>query len=284
MRDNIFSILHNNWDAQTEIKRLDQLFQQEKIIKNQSCAEGYYSLFDFVNKFLFKQWKGRSRCIDAHDFMKSVDYNRLMACATVDSEDFFSFVEVIYNFWILAYLSFKRNEQYPYTGTTAFLTLQQNMNDCLDHFNHKTYYIKSEEQLLVVEKDAAVTSVAEIAEPDIADAVIQYHHHRLKGDIDKKKEILLKLGYTIEPFRDELKKVNKSLEDDAFFALNNFNLRHNNMDCSSKYYHPILAKMSVNQIEDLYDELFQMLLLAKLELEQINRSKELAEIKKAMKQ
>jgi hypothetical protein len=40
---------------------------------------------------------------------------------------------------------------------------------------------ESEEQIIVIEKNAAVTAVAEVSEPDIADAVIQYHHisHRI---------------------------------------------------------------------------------------------------------
>ena len=136
------------------------------------------------------------------------------------------------------------------------------------------------EQAIVIEDKPAVTAAVEIEQdPDIAFEIVRYNHHALKGDIASKKSILIKLGSQLEPLRHELSDRYKNLASDIFFMLNNLNIRHNNCVPSDTKYKPYVAAMTPDELEGWYDELYQMILLAKLELDHINRIPQIETLK-----
>lgn len=145
---------------------------------------------------------------------------------------------------------------------------------------NQTAYQVDEETILVIEDKAEVTAAAEIAPDDIAYDIIQYNHRTLKGDVDKKKAILFKLGAKLEPKRKMLLPINKELADDTFFMLNNMNVRHNNRDKNDpSKYKEVVALMTDDQLEEWYDELYQMILLAFLLLDHEERKPKVKELK-----
>ncbi len=134
---------------------------------------------------------------------------------------------------------------------------------------------------IFVEKAVSAIAVSEIVPNDLSFKVISYNHHSMKGNIEKKKETLLKLANLLESKRKKLKSINSSLEDDLFYAFNNLNLRHNNKDKTFKEkYKKYIAEMSDNNLENWYYELYQMCLLAFLEIEQIDRKKSFKDLKR----
>jgi hypothetical protein len=58
------------------------------------------------------------------------------------------------------------------------------------------------------------------------------------------------------------------------------NLRHNNIEPSDKNYRPFVAKMDKNTLEYWYDETYQMILLAKLLLDNVARTSNIKVLKK----
>lgn len=140
-------------------------------------------------------------------------------------------------------------------------------------------FFKNEQRVLITENNATVSDVAENVDEKLAYQIVKYNHNTLKGDIARKKEILLKLGSELEPKRKQLAKINDALESDIFFVLNNLNLRHNNRSIEDKNYKEYTAQMRKNKLEEWYDELYQMMLLAFLELEQVERNQKIDELK-----
>ena len=62
--------------------------------------------------------------------------------------------------------------------------------------------------------------------------------------------------------------------------LNNLNIRHNNRSKKDKSkYKEYVANMSKTRLEKWYDELYQMMLLAFLLLDNIERKKKVSELK-----
>lgn len=122
-------------------------------------------------------------------------------------------------------------------------------------------------------KDQVAISVAEILDPALSYRVIEYNHHSMKGDLGKKKSVLLLLADKLEPQRGKLKEINSSLETSVFGLFNNINLRHNNIDPNGKDYKPGVVAMNPNELEQWYDETYQLSLLAFLELENVERKK-----------
>ena len=91
---------------------------------------------------------------------------------------------------------------------------------------------------------------------------------------------MLSLGSELEPKRKELQLLDKQLSEDIFFMLNNLNIRHNNRSKKDKSkYKEYVANMSKTRLEKWYDELYQMMLLAFLLLDNIERKKKVSELK-----
>ena len=75
-------------------------------------------------------------------------------------------------------------------------------------------------------------------------------------------------------------KSNNKLTDDIFFMLNNVNIRHNNCAPEDRAkYKEYVAAMNSDQLEAWYDELYQMILLAFLLLDNEERAQKVSELK-----
>lgn len=124
---------------------------------------------------------------------------------------------------------------------------------------------------IIVPKDPAVIAVAEISDPQMAYKVLEYNHYALKGNLDRKLSILKAFADEIEPRRAELKKIHSAVENELFQLLQKF-VRHNNKD------NPVITSMSGDEIEAVYDDIYQMWLLAMLELDNVERKKRAKEL------
>lgn len=143
----------------------------------------------------------------------------------------------------------------------------------LEKLNHEMKSLDND-RIIIVQKGASVTAVADIVEPVLADAIVEYNHHLLKGNIEKKKEILRKIADALEPKRSELDQINKSFTSDLFYLVNNMNIRHNNCNNST------FASLSDEEVEVWYDDIFQQELMAFLLLEQKERNARIDAFKK----
>ena len=65
-----------------------------------------------------------------------------------------------------------------------------------------------------------------------------------------------------------------------FYCFNNLNMRHRNTAEGDKQYKKYVAKMSNKELENWYDEIYQMCLLAFLEFENSNRYIKFDQLKK----
>lgn len=268
-RNNIFDIISQNESLKKEVGRLHKLFTNYDLLCYGNSKN--YTLRVFVNEHCFSKWKNRGHCLDVYDFLETLDYTRIKARACESLEDFLTFIEIIFNFWEMAECSRKKKYSLV-TCYEDFFHLHNVMTECLSHYNQKAWYDKEKEQVIIIEDKAEITAVAEIANVPLAMSIIRYNHRSMKGDIKNKKSILLQLAAELEPKRKDLSAMNKELEDKIFFMLNNIDLRHNNRSHGDKNYKEAVANMDDSELEDWYDELYQMMLLAFLELDQITRN------------
>lgn len=278
-RKSIFDLLAERDDLGRDVARIDTLFSTEKtLIEKQSVGSKEYTLKTFVDIFCFESWKNRGRCIDLSDFLDCLDYwEHFEGAENDDVDDFLILIEIIFNCWKMAEIYMTQNEEIRYYKN--FYHLFDVMVECLSQYNHKAVYDEEEEQILVIEDRPEITAVAEIVEPELALSIVRYNHHSMRGDIAQKKSILLALGAELEPKRKTLEGANSGLEDGIFFMLNNLNLRHNNCSKGDKHYREFVADMDDDALEGWYDELYQMMLLAFLELDQLERNTKIKELK-----
>ncbi len=279
MRKSIFDIVSENISIEDEVKRILTMAEDEYIL----CVDTYthMKLFKFVDQYCFKYWDYRGHFINVDDYLKALGYNTLKRNASKDIDSLLTVIELIYNFWNLSNREFYDGEKgYKLNWCGNYYHLKDVMDDILQQYNHIAYTNDDEDCILIIENKEEVTAVAEILSSKISLDVIKYNHRSLQGEIELKKSILISLGAELEPKRKELQVINKQLSEDIFFMLNNMNIRHNNRSKKDKgKYKEYVAKMSKQRLEKWYDELYQMMLLAFLFLDNVDRTSKVKELK-----
>lgn len=280
MRKSIFEIVSESIDIEDEVNRILIMAESEEVLCTSRYT--YYKLFKFVDEYCFVDWKHRGHFINVDDFLRALDFEDLKKRATFDTEALLTLIELVYNFWNLSHEKFYQDEslKYKLQWCGNYFHLKDVMDDILEKYNHIAYVNEDENFVLVIEDKEEVTATAEIVPSALANDVIKYNHRTLKGEVELKKSILLSLGAELEPKRKELQELNKPLSEDIFFMLNNINIRHNNRSKKDKAkYKEYVAKMNKKQLEKWYDELYQMILLAFLLLDNVGRTEKIKELK-----
>lgn len=277
MRKSIFDIVSEKVDMKSDVIRIINMACEEKTLEWGGYKD--HTLMDYVDKHCFREWKCRGHFVNVADFLNALDFKILKIDALNDEESMLILIELVYNFWQIACNNLsKPNKQTKWFGN--FFHMRDVMNDMLNQYNHTAVYYEKEERVLVIEDKKEVTAVAEIVNDELSFDVIKYNHRTLRGELELKKAILINLGAELEPKRKELKTLNPKLEDNIFFMLNNLNIRHNNRSKKDKSkYKEYVAKMSKVRLEKWYDELYQMILLAFLLLDNVDRTENVKDLR-----
>lgn len=285
-RKNIFEILEEKWNIIDEVKRIYNLLNTKCINVRFS---GDKTIIEFVDDYCFYDWKNRHSylnvCDMADDLAIELDEDNIPNnLTTTEILKYLEFAEnliMLCDFKLFQDNSKDNNDKYQYTYYQEYEVLTENMNIVLEHLNFCKKEFNKDAKVILIEKNTSAIAVAEIIDEDIACKVIEYNHYLLKGDIDKKKEILLQLANKYEGMKSSIKSLNSKLDDEIGFLLNNVHIRHNNK--SGKNKKEYISKMRKDTMEKWYDETYQMLLLAFLLNEQLNRSKKISQLKEKMK-
>ena len=268
MRQNIFDVAKASLSIKSDINRITTILQNEDTL-----IEGrrQYNIFEFVDIYCFEEWSRREHFLDVDDYLKSINYKRLVDWAKLENMDsVLLLLELAYNFWYLANTCLlAEDSRFCWFGN--FYHLQTIINDMLENLNFKAYI--EGDAVYVIEDKPEVTAVAEIVDEPLALDTIRYNHFSMRGDLAGKKKVLLALADYLEPKRKELNKINqKAFAEKLFMLFNKLNIRHNNCDSNSDKYVPRVASMSEEELEGWYDETYQMALLAILMLDNQERT------------
>lgn len=110
--------------------------------------------------------------------------------------------------------------------------------------------------------DSAAILASEIAPVSLSTDILAYQHRSLRGDLEGKKTIILKLVGELEPMRGQVKSVSGKLADDLFYLVNNANMRHNNFTLGSKKYSKVFSGMGKDELESWYDRIYELCITA----------------------
>lgn len=279
MRKSIFDIASASINMGNEVGRIVTMSTKEKVLyhTNEYGLGDDYSLVEFIDKYCFRKWQYRNHFVDLDDFVNAINYKGIRKAAeNGDVDSFMILIEFTYNMWFLAY-RYLQDKKSSSKWQNNFLHLRDVMLDNLEQYNHTAFI--DDDRVLVIEDKPEVTAAAEIVEEHLALDIIRYNHRSLQGEIELKKAILLSLGSELEPKRKDLQALNRQLSEDIFYALNNLNIRHNNRSKKDKNYKEYVAKMRKDRLEKWYDELYQMMLLAFLLLDNVDRAQRIKDLK-----
>lgn len=277
-RKTIFEVLKQNNTICKDLKRLNRIFNSCTI----SGPVTESSIKSFASMNCFDSWSAKGHCLSLDDFFDTIKFDDEFDKAINGNIVSALFViEVYYN--ILTLVDDYINKHfYNYSRVGYYNCFMSIMDDCLAELNYTTFIINDKEQLILVEDKPEVTAVAEIVEPDFALDIIRYNHYALKGDLKEKQGILKIMADAIEAKQKELKSVDTSLYKDIHNLVNNLNIRHNNVEETSKHYHKLVAEMTEEELEKWYDETYQMILLAFLRMDNVERAQKVRELNKSI--
>ncbi|WP_022757546.1 hypothetical protein [Butyrivibrio fibrisolvens] len=264
MRRNIYEVLKSgNVDIQKEYSRIYDLFYEVSY-------DGYYSqsvtLEDIVTEcFNMLNTNLIGRCLSLDDFNESYNYRFDPQPKDFSIETLIELSEYVENF-VRALMMAAMNAR---LDIQTLHKVEMHIESCMEDVGYKK--VERDGIIIFVENNQAAISASEIIEPELAYSVLEYNHYKLKGNLARKKDILKNLADSIEPERSALKSINSNFTSDLFQLFNKF-IRHDNSD--NNY----ISSMSDSEIEDVYDDIYQMWLLAKLQLEQADRNDKVREL------
>jgi len=250
-------------DVRREYDRLYGMFCLQKI----QDGMGNGSTLKDICAVNFVNLPFRGTCVSIDDFDDFYGYAFEKVPSAFNLDYLVSFCEYSYNLAI-----YNQGFGYGMPLIGAGQPMQFYVQQVIKVIDSIGYMANSQDGITdFVPKDQAAISVAEIVDPTLSYRIIEYNHYSMKGDLERKKAVLVALADKLEPKRAKLKQINNSLEADLFYLLNNVNIRHNNADQGGKNYIQFVANMKDSDVEQWYDDIYQMCLLAFLELDHADR-------------
>ena len=274
-RRNFFDRLARTIDFQREYQKIESLVLQPHSLHGDSIEdsiERYFKNWKYNANYLsFKELRDQLKFTFVRDGYYNVPSGHIK-----DANDFFDYCEMIINMIVLLP---EEVAEYHENNVNEIIRL---IDYDLNSLNHKIR--KIDDKYLIIQKDATVSEVVDIVEASLAKIILEYNHYLLKGDLEKKKNILVKIANALEPQKSEIKAINYQLFKDYFYLINNMDIRHNNCDSSdTSNYNAYFDKLTIEEKEEWYDEIYQMSLLIFLLLENRNRTKKISDLKSKYK-
>lgn len=275
-RKNIFELLKNTYNPSIELTNIIALFSTPFIKKYQIKDDRFYfskKIEDFVSAHLFHTWKARGTCLDCSDMKQRLGFN-----GKIDISDTDTVITILEYYENILYLFVSKHPKItilPQIDDTL-LMLMDNMRALRDHLNQERVIISEEEKVLLVPKDPAAIAAAETSSDEVAMAILKYNHASLKGNLSEKRNLLVNIAREYEPLLDNPPDGHGTLFSKTNGLLNCLHIRHNN--ATGKW-----EKTLPDNLEHWYDEVYQLLLLCKLESDNVERMKDVQTLLDGMK-
>ncbi len=273
MRKSFADILNNaQFNIETEYYRLKKLFYEKHILYHPRGVPTSSTLYKIINaRFTNVSFRNNALSLEDFDYINGFNFKEYIAEINIDL--FLTFCEYLMN--IIRDISSSLPEDFLLTC----VLIQEQICTAIEKMNFME--IQHNNLISYVPRNASAITVAEIIEDDdLSYKTIFYNHHSLFGDIEGKKEILLKFANLYESRKSEAKGVCDKLSENLGFAFNNFNIRHNNIDPSSKSYQEFFAKLSNPEKEELYDNTYQLCLEFFIALDNKDKIKKFEDMRK----
>ena len=253
MRRTFFDLLKDSHvDVNIELQKLNDLFRQD-------CCYQWgesYSLYDLVSENFAKQYKRREQFLSLQELLNVI----YLECFDISEFDnYFIYAEMYVD--LISILDGSGNKDIE----SQKQVIKYQIEMVISSLGYK--FIVVDDRQIIVENNVfaneATQVVTEFADIKEALSILEYNHFSNKGNIDRKKEILIKIASLLEPWRDDLnnniafkdvlKLDNKKVlaVEKLFRMFNTLNIRHNNDGQQ-------LTNMDNNTVEAWYDKIYTM--------------------------
>lgn len=254
MRMSIFNLNNNDTYKDEYIKIIKVL--NSKCITIQKKT---YSYFDYINTYLFNNWKYRNTYIDCYEYLKFIGVNVNSKKISLDA--FINLIEFILNIQILIESNKYYNDNTIY-NVPAKSIIFHNIPLILDKLNYQAYDL--DDKVMIFKKDIDYEDLFSIVPDDINELILSYSNINNNG-IKTKRIILNKLYNYLLSDIEKYKSYNSSIFSSIKLVINKMGVVG---DIDKKY-----QNLSNYKLRKYYDYCFNMMTYL-LRTETINKYKE----------
>lgn len=261
-RKNIFQLVEENYDIESEILKINHLFSSKNYFVDE-YDEDYYSLKKLIKEYLFIKWKYRSTCIDIDEYMLRADAV-IGDTYSFNEENIINNLEVMENFIKLYFdngddLYNKFHIQYYTEFTSIFCELINTVEKRIG-LSKREY----KDRVVLYPKNAPLENVVDLCnDEDVQWELIRYVREDLTLSEKRKSLAYLATNLYIEEDSKEQDEHIKFIIKKACNILNNLHIRHNNKTgkWENKALEDISNKEAVSLCDMVYNEMLTITLL-----------------------
>ena len=257
----------------------DAMIQIEMLFQSHILSFGYkeYSLETYADRKFFYKWKANENCEDTDEMRAGLNIDGILRSNDPSDAEILTYVQYTLNIAELCRRSYNREEANGYDfDIRNYTELLSRIREILRRLHYEVKYVPAKEFIFLVPYDPAAEAVTEDAEDPVSAAITEYRSSSAVGQLSRKRELLLALGGMVEHYPDNYRTENSVLYNHIQFMMNHINLRHDNLSGEDRI--DRVAEMSGEEMENWYDETYQMLLLRILQFENKERIERVDEL------
>ncbi len=244
----------------------DEIIQIEMLFQSHILSFGYkeYSLETYADRRFFSEWKAREDCADTDEMRSGYNIDGILRSADPSEGEVLTYCQYVLNIAELCRRSYNKEEAPGYDfDIRNYTELLSRIRSILKRLHYEVKYVPEKEFIYIVPRDPAAEAVTDDPGDPMTAVITEYRSTAAMGDLDRKKELLSRMGEVIEGYSDNLSDANAVLFSRIQFMLNNINIRKDNRSGEERVER--VADMSSHELEEWYDTTYQMLLLRIME-------------------
>ncbi|CCX80356.1 uncharacterized protein BN763_01249 [Clostridium sp. CAG:715] len=275
---NMFEILNTKYDTLKEVNKIAYLYNNIIIKEVGYSFNNEYSVEKLFETKVLPHWKQRRSYLTCQEIKNDLE----IATTSLGEipNNIIILLEYYENIMFFIYAKIFRNDSFIFPND--FTLMFQNLDILIENLNYEIKLFGEEEKIILLPKKPEAIAVAEISSEETALAILMYNHHSMKGNITGKRKLLYQISLEFETL---LKQPHKNYND--FFEktnglLNNLHIRHDNKTKEGNKNN--IINIGDKELENLYDEVYQLLLFCVLIRENLDRKKRVSEFLESIKE
>ena len=240
----------------------DAMIRTEMLFQSHILSFGYkeYSLETYADRSAFSCWKANEGCADTDEMRAGLNIDGILRSADPSEGETLTYVQYVLNIADLARRAFNQEKEAGYDfDIRNYTELLTRIREILNALRYDTRYVASKEFIYIVPHDPAAELIEDLPDSPYAPAVTEYRSVMSRGHLEKKRGLLKSMGEIIESYPDNLDAENAVLYSRIEFLLNHAHIREDN--CSGEERIETISRMSPDELENWYDETYQLLVL-----------------------
>ena len=240
MRTSIFN-LNNKTNYKNEYIKIIKVLNSKCItFKNKT-----YTYFDFINNYLFNNWKYRNTFLDLYEYLEFIGVN--INSTKINLDGFINFIEFLLNIQLL-FESIKYYNENVIINTKAKSILFHNIPLILDNLEFQAYDL--DDKVVIYKKDIIYNDLLDEINDDIKELLLSYNNVNNNG-IKTKRLILNKIYNYISLDVDKYKSYNTSIFNSCKTIITKMGVLG---EIDKKY-----IRLSNYKLKKYYDNCFKMM-------------------------